>query len=117
MLQDSVCESFCYDKRMFIKPSKNQCLLFFISLVLFIFYYATYRVINLINLIETNSIALSILLIFLPLLILSIIPSYVLVRMINIKNPSFIVTAVLFSLFYILVSFISLVIFAVIGGL
>jgi len=102
---------------MFINPSKNQYLLLFVSLLLFISYYVFYRVVNLVSLIETDSIALSILLVILPLLLISIIPSYVFAKIINVKNPSFIVTAVLFSLSYILISFISLVIFVVIGGL
>jgi len=117
MLKDSKFESFCYDKRMFIKPSKNQYLLLSISLVLFILYYIFYRAVNSNSLIETESIALSILLVILPLLFISIIPSYVLAKMINVKDSPFIVIAGLFSLFYILISFVSLIIFSVIGGL
>lgn len=60
---------------MFIKSSKNQYLLLFVSLLLFISYYVFYRVVNLLSLIDTNSITLSILLVILPLLLISIIPS------------------------------------------
>ena len=117
MLKDSIHESFCYDIRMFIKPSKIQYLLLSVSLVLFILYYTVYQLVNLNGLIETDSVSLSILLAILPLLFISIIPSYVLAKIIKANNPPFIVTAVLFSIFYIVITFVSLVITFAIGGL
>ena len=95
----------------------NAYLLLSVSLILFILYYSFYGTVNLNNAIETESISLSILLIVLPLLFISIIPSYVFAKMINVKKSPFIVVAGLFSLFYIFISFVSLVIFSVIGGL
>jgi len=55
--------------------------------------------------------SLSILLVLLPVVLIAIIPSYVFMKIVKIKKTSAFVDWVLFTLFYIIVTFIGLAIF------
>lgn len=113
--KDSIFESFCYDKGMFNKLSRNQYVLLIISLALLVSYYIFWRNFNLSEVLNPISVNLAILLIILPLLLISIIPSYVISRTVKIKKPSLYVKVTLFSLTYIIVAFVSVSVLVALG--
>lgn len=100
---------------MSFKPSKKQYVLIFSSIILFVFYYIFWRTLNLSMLVESSSISLSILLVITPLLFISIIPSYVLVKAVNLKKSSMYVNITLFSLIYVVIAFVSAAILFILG--
>jgi len=97
------------------KPSKTQYILLVVSFALFILYYVFWRNFNLSEAVNPSSVSLSILLVILPLLLISIIPSYVISKAIKVTSPALYVKATLFSLTYIIVAFISVVILVALG--
>jgi len=94
---------------MLTKPSKNQYLLLFVSLILFVLCAIFWR--DLMSAIfAPESIAMSWLLLILPALLISTIPSYVLTKIVNVKTSSVFINGTIFTLSYIIISFIGVAI-------
>ena len=100
-------------KSVKIKPTKRQYQLLLTSLVLYVLYYVFagefWSVINL----SFNSIsyATSFFLVFVPLFVISILPSYVLMKLLYLRVSEYIADRALFCLIYIAISVLSIAAF------
>lgn len=91
-----------------------------ISAILYVLYFMFWRTANLFWLIKPDmasqySISQSVFIIILPLLFISILPSYFFMKIINIRETPLFTRAVVFSILYILFGFTSIIILLALG--
>lgn len=89
---------------------KSLYILSALSLALYVFYYLFWPTFNLYALFNPTSIKMTILVFTLPVLLISLIPSYVIMRRLNVRRASLYVNTWIFIIAYIPVSFISVIV-------
>jgi hypothetical protein len=91
-----------------------------ISVILFVLYFMFWRTVNLFWLIKPDmasqySISQSVFVLILPLLLISILPSYTFMKIMNIRETPLFTRAGVFSVLYILFGFTSIIILFALG--
>jgi hypothetical protein len=97
-----------------------QFALLAVSAILYVLYFMFWRTVNLFWLIKPDmasqySISQSVFVFILPLLLISILPSYISMKSMDIRETPLFTRAVVFSIFYILFGFTSIVILFALG--
>ena len=102
-------------KSVKIKPTKRQYQLLLTSLVLYVLYYVFagefWSVVNLGLSFNSISYATSFFIVFVPLLLISILPSYVLMKLLYLRVSEYIADRALLCLIYIAISVLSIAAF------